>query len=438
LLDILKLTSLRVLAIDEYEHDLHIQAESLFSPLRCALCEHPKLYRHEVKAQLYMDLPIRGKRVGITVSRRRFRCCCCRRTFFEELPDMDEHHFCTRRLVNYVQQQALRRTFVSIADEVGLAEASIRLLFSEFAAPLSPDWTSTPITCLGIDELYLLNQYRCVLTDIKNHQMIDLLRDRSKETVIRYLQSLPKTVQEQIQVVCTDMWPSYHDAVHQVLPHAHLVVDRFHVIKMLHGCLETVRKEVRAALPDKQRRTLMHDRYLLLKRGVDLDEKDRLIVEAWLGNFPRLALAYAQKEAFFQVYEASTLDEAWDRYFAWQDQITPEIFDAYLPLMLATERWGDAIFNFFTYRVTAGYTESLNGLMKLLARQGRGFSFEVIRAKALLTGGLRKCCRPAYGEQWHHADTTSIPATSDVSSNSSILNCATGAKQPQPPHSSLS
>lgn len=58
------------------------------------------------------------------------------------------------------------------------------------------------------------------------------------------------------------------------------------------------------------------------------------------------------------------------------------------------------------FRYTAGYTESLNGLMKLLARQGRGFSFEVIRAKALLTRGCRKDSRPAYGEQWYHADVS--------------------------------
>jgi transposase len=52
---------------------------------------------------------------------------------------------------------------------------------------------------------------------------------------------------------------------------------------------------------------------------------------------------------------------------------------------LATEHYGDAIFNYFTYRYTATYTECLNGLMKLLVREGRGFSFEVIRAKVLLT-----------------------------------------------------
>jgi transposase len=322
---------------------------------------------------------------------------------------MDEHHFMTHRLVTYIRTEALRRTFTSIADDVGADEKLIRILLSEFATNVQPHFPDTELLYLGIDELYLLNQYRCVLTDVKNHQIIDLLRDRNKETVIRYLQNLPGSTKERITVVCTDMWASYHDAVHQVLPHAHLVVDKFHVIKMLHTCLETVRKEVRASLTDKQRRTLMHDRYLLLKRAHDLDEKDRLIVEAWLGNFPSLALAYAQKEAFFQVYEASTLDEAWDRYFSWQNQITPEIFDAFLPLMLATERWGDAIFNYFTYRYTAGYTESLNGLMKLLAREGRGFSFEVIRAKVLLTNGLRKAPRPGYSKmRWREPDVVTM------------------------------
>jgi hypothetical protein len=71
-----------------------------------------------------------------------------------------------------------------------------------------------------------------------------------------------------------------------------------------------------------------------------------------------------------------------------------------LPLTLAIEHYGEAIFNYFTYRYTAGYTESLNGLMKLLAREGRGFSFEVIRAKVLLTNGLRKETRPSYDRAW--------------------------------------
>jgi len=106
------------------------------------------------------------------------------------------------------------------------------------------------------------------------------------------LQGLPTAVREQITVVCTDMSANYHEIVRPFLPQAPLVVDKWHVLKMLSECLETVRKEIRETLSDSQRRSLMHDRYLLLKRPHDLSERDTLILEAWLANFSRLEAAY--------------------------------------------------------------------------------------------------------------------------------------------------
>jgi len=239
-----------------------------------------------------------------------------------------------------------------------------------------------------------------VISDVANRQIVDLLRDRRKATVISYLQNLPVEIRKQIRVVCTDMWAGYHDAVREVLPHATLVVDKFHVIKLLSGCLEYTRKQVRKSLTDKQRRTLMHDKYLLLRRAHDLEEHEKLIVEAWLLNFPRLQIAYELKESFYEVYDAQSKEAALQRYFTWFDRITRDVYENFLPFTQAIEYHGDAIFNYFDYRYTAGYTESLNWLMKLLAREGRGFSFEVIRAKVLLTNGLRKEMRPGYDKAW--------------------------------------
>ena len=202
-MDLLGLTDFRVLVVDEHSYDFHFQVALMAPPVQCVHCGQHKLYRHETKPQLFMDLPIRGKRVGITIQRHRYRCCACHHTFFESLPGMNESHFMTNRLISYIQQEALRRTFVSIADEVGLGESTIRALFSEFAATLQPRVPDTKLLYLGIDELYLLHQYRCVITDIQNHQIIDLLRERTKTTVISYLQCLPDTIKEYIAVVCT-------------------------------------------------------------------------------------------------------------------------------------------------------------------------------------------------------------------------------------------
>ncbi|SRR6266536_340910 len=109
-------------------------------------------------------------------------------------------------------------------------------------------------------------------------------------------------------------------------------------------------------------------------------------------------LIISNLEAFYSIYDAPTEEEALRQYFTWFAQITPDIAEAFYPFTLAIEHYGDAIFHYFTYRYTAGYTESLNGLMKLTQRMGRGYSFEAIRAKVLLTGGLRKVARPGYRE----------------------------------------
>src|SRR5260370_31254981 len=77
------------------------------------------LYRHEIKQQQFTDQPIRGKPTRLIVRRRRYRCRTCDRTFFEAVPEMDEHHFLTKRLTAYIEREALRRTFTSIASEVG-------------------------------------------------------------------------------------------------------------------------------------------------------------------------------------------------------------------------------------------------------------------------------------------------------------------------------
>lgn len=422
-MNLLGLADFRVLVAEEHDDDFHIQVELIVPPLQCVHCQHPKLYRHETRPQLFMDLPIRAKRVGISVQRRRYRCRACRRTFYEPLPYMHEGHSMTTRLVSYIQHEALRRTFVSIADEVGLTETTIRALFHEFATNLQSRIPETGVLALGIDELYLLRQYRCVLVDVQNHTIIDLLRDRTKESVLSYLRQLPNETQERITVVCTDMWASYHAAVHEVLPHAKLVVDKFHVLKLLSGCLETIRKQIRKSLTDKQRRTLMHDRFLLLRRPHDLDERETLILETWLGNFPQLQIAYRLKEDFYSIYEASTEEDALQRYFTWFAQITPDVADAFLPFTLTIEHYGDAIFNYFTYRYTAGYTECLNGMMKLTQRMGRGYSFEAIRAKVLLTNGLRKTSRPSYDKTWMYADVSPHSSSSpdfDIASRTDL------------------
>jgi transposase len=315
---------------------------------------------------------------------------------------MNEHHMMTKRLVLYIAQQLLRRTFASVADDTGIDERTVRRIFQE--ANQHKATTTTHSSCIGIDEVHLLHKPRCVVSDITERKIIELLRDRNKATVTNYLYRLPE--KSEITLVCMDMWRPYFDAVRLVLPQAQVIVDHFHVVKMANECLETVRKQLRAELSDTARRGLMHDRYILLHRFADLDASKRLILEAWTENFPKLKNAYWLKESFFNIWQASTRAEAESSYQQWQSNIPIELQDAFQPLLTAVTNWHEPIFNYFDHRVTNAYTEALNGLIKTAQRNSRGFSFEVLRTRVLQTGGLHCTNRPPVRER--------KPATSDV------------------------
>jgi transposase len=92
------------------------------------------------------------------MQRQRYRCKACGRTFYEPLPEMHPDHLMTRRLVTYIEQQTMPRTFVELADEIGVNEKTIRLVFKSYVQRLEQETTFWTPAGLGIDEVYLLNQ----------------------------------------------------------------------------------------------------------------------------------------------------------------------------------------------------------------------------------------------------------------------------------------
>lgn len=55
-----------------------------------------KVYGHGTRVQFIMDLPAHNKRVGIDLTRKRYRCQNCDTTFLQDLPDVDERSQMTR------------------------------------------------------------------------------------------------------------------------------------------------------------------------------------------------------------------------------------------------------------------------------------------------------------------------------------------------------
>lgn len=386
-IDLFNLPTYRLTRAEQDDHDVHLYAEVCTPASACIHCHEVSLEGFGRRERHIKDLPMQGKRVGLYVDTRRYRCKACRKTFYEPLPDLAVGRDMTARLAHWIGKQSLKRTFLTLAEETGIDEKTVRNIFADFVIELEKQYQFETPKIMGIDEIHLTKP-RGVITNIGSGTLLDLLPNRNKETIIKYLAGLKNP--ETIEIVAMDMWRPYRDAVELVLPHAMVVVDKFHVIKMANEAMEKARKGLRESLTDKQRRGLMHDRYVLLKRKSELTDKDYLLMDGWTKNYPLLGSAYALKEAFYDVYEATDANDAYQRYGAWRRSIPPELVGHFSDLVRAFENWQPYILNYFECGVTNAYTESLNNLIRVFDRAGRGYSFDVLRAKIIFTEGAHK------------------------------------------------
>ena len=155
-MELLNLSSLSVTSVEEDGFDYRISAKiNEYEKRQCAHCFSSSMYGHGAKTQLFMDTPIHGKRVGILLSRRRFQCGDCRKTQFEQSRDLSDDHRATVRLVKYIQERALRTTNTSVADDVGITEATVRNIVKTYIVDLEKKYQFETPRVLGLDEVHL-------------------------------------------------------------------------------------------------------------------------------------------------------------------------------------------------------------------------------------------------------------------------------------------
>jgi len=392
--NILNLSRYNILTSTEAEHDYHIEAETAEPAVICRSCGSEDVLGGGRQEILIKDLPMHGKRVGIYVKARRYRCRDCGKTHTELLPDVIDGQRMTVRLYHWICQQSVCRTFTSIAHDVGVSEGTVRGIFNEYVAQLEKKFEFVTPEWMGLDEIHIIKKPRCVITNIESNTVVNILPERTKAVVFNHLMKMKN--RKTIKCVAMDMWQPYRDAVYGSIDGVSIVVDKFHVLRMANQSLDTVRKGIRDGLTTKQRRGLMHDRFILLKRDPELQPMERITLESWTRNFPALGEAYAAKERFFDFYEAMSVSEAETAYRRWEDDLHDSIRDAYKPLTTAMTNWRTEIMNYFEHPVTNAFTECVNGLIRVINRCGRGYSFEALRAKILFSAGAHKVVRPKF------------------------------------------
>lgn len=386
----------------DFPRQYAIGAEVDTVPAVCKKCGGTDFGSHgaDKEAQVFVDQPIRDHAVTVLVTRKRFRCKACGKTASQPLPQMALEgmedgetrsggatgYRMTKRAVDYVGKAGLHKTFVDVSREVGVDDHIVRRIVSDHIRRLEKQIVFETPEWLGLDEIHILDKVVGVATSIDRHTLVNLLPDRTDKVLGKWIENLPD--KDLVKVVAIDMWRPYAAMVEKYLPNAVLVIDRFHVVRMANEALDDVRKAVQRTLTKEDRIALKHERKALYARESKLDKKGRAAMEKWTGGHPLLGDIWAAKELYMNIWDtAPSSAKAMAMYDEWVTMLPEALHQPLFPLTRAMVNWREPIFRYFDNRITNAYTEALNSVTRVVNRVGRGYTFDVLRAKMLYAHG---------------------------------------------------
>lgn len=216
--------------------------------------------------------------------------------------------------------------------------------------------------------------------------VLDVLPDRNKETLLKWLDERGIEWCAAVQYACSDMWDAYQQAAEQKLPNAHRVVDRFHVMKNLNDALTKVRRAIQKDADEKTKELLKGCRWLLVKNRENLSEEQEKQLAGMLEASPELKQCYELKEAFRDLFNQNLTPKAAEkRLRRWIANVAATSFKALHSFVITLQNWWQQILNYFDGRFNNGFAEGVNLKIKMLNRRGYGYrNFNSFRLHVLV------------------------------------------------------
>jgi len=261
------------------------------------------------------------------------------------------------------------------------------------------DWDSIDtLKLIGLDEIALKKGHKdfiVIISTIINGtiKILAILKDRKKETVKSFLNSIPKRLSKTTKIACCDMYDGYINAVKEVFRNqVKVVIDRFHVAKNYRKAIDSLRKSelkrLKKELSEYEYKKLKGAMWALRKKENDLTDEEKNVLVILFQYSPTLEQAYNFQNSLTDIFnQAINKQEASKLIKEWINKINNSgltCFDKFISTL--NKNWDD-ILNYFHRkgRKNSGFIEGLNNKIKVIKRRCYGiFNIEKLFQRIFL------------------------------------------------------
>ncbi|SRR6266545_110874 len=375
---LLCLQAVRVTGVDLRADALvvFVDVEMLRRGKVCSRCgRRSRAGTYDSKVRLWRHLDLGVWEVYLRARQRRFRCRRCDAVVTEAVPWADAGSAFTRVFEDLVSFFAQQTNQTVVSRVMHIAWPTVGNIIGRAVVRHGTPLSQRRLVRIGIDEISYRRHHK-YLTLVADHQGGDIVwggAGRSGETLGRFFDALGEDGRKSIELVSMDMCPAYIAEVRARLPHATIVFDPFHVIKLANLAVDEVRRaQVRALKGQEAARAVKKTRWVLLKAPENLgdDETEKLSVLSRV-NRP-LYRAYLLKEALRALYDEPP-DKAKKRLAAWLSWAARSRLPAFIKLGRTLRKYREGVVAAIEHGLSNGRLEGLNNKVRLLSHRAYGF-----------------------------------------------------------------
>ncbi|SUP40075.1 ISL3 family transposase [Veillonella criceti] len=359
-----------------------LYVESPVRPHRCPNC-HSQTTRIKGYTNRKIQHTTTNEKTILLLYRQRRYICTCGRTFNEKTEFSSRYLRTTPRLREVICQQLSEVTsYKAVAKHCHVSVNQVLRVFNE----INYSRPSTLPPVLSIDEFKgnaAGQKYQVILTDPETHKILDILPKRDTTELAKYFAQFPRYIRNNVKYITMDMSLQFRSVMKTWFPQAEIVVDRFHLIRLVTFALERVRK-VEQNLLCNVSRTFKANKRVLTKRFESLTDKEFTKLMDMFHYSPRLHRAYTLKQSFSHVLKFKDKENIQWAIDQWLSLVEASELPEFQSLLKTFTFWRTEIINALTLPYSNGFTEGCNNKIKVLKRCSFGLqNFERFRNRIL-------------------------------------------------------
>ena len=344
--------------------------------LCCPECGSHNVVRTGYTLRRFVSVPLGNAKTYLEMKVQRVRCCDCGAIKQEDIAFAKGKRRHTLAFANMVIDLSRFATIQDIAWFLNVSWDVVRNIQMEFLQKEYGNPDLSGLRFISIDEFatHKGQVYKTIVVDLETGRIVYVGEGNGKASLKAFWEKLGDN-KSKIEAVCTDLSSAYTNAVTENLPNASLVVDHFHVAKLMNEKVDLLRRQLWHAEKDVNKRKIIKGtRWLLLRNGSDIfDAEYKSRLDNALSLNEPLMVAYYLKEDLKEIWNQTNKQAASDVLDEWIRQALDSKIQPMVKMATTLRAYKPYILAWYDYPITNGPIEGINNKVKVLKRQMYGY-----------------------------------------------------------------